>query len=355
MDIERSATYLSTWGTEVRPLASNPYAIAQGDRAIRNTMRAPPTPIMGESGSHRMTKESAVLFSSDAICRFMDRWIPKCTSLTKLKVDVGSSSRPLASDTGASIPAECTQRSSSRSLASDTLEMLSEGSINVSSRRTHEGIEASTSEAHVVSVILTEELRQSAKESGQSVWNEPQERVIRRWRQNQLTDQFGLPPDGVSFEDKQGVKASLYCAVQTWRLNQQIEEHAMDWRGVDTDTLFQHVVSAQLRGPSVDVGWLTKSVPSSRDLNSQVQGVLSWRSLEINTLNESTDGKNSEPTGEDEVHSIVGERIVRCKPQYLIRWKGYDSTFDTWEPREHLTGCEQLLEQWNRKHPRDRL
>ena len=62
--IERPATYLSTWGTEVRPLASNSYAIAQGDRAIRNTMRAPPTPITGESGSHRMIKESAVLFST---------------------------------------------------------------------------------------------------------------------------------------------------------------------------------------------------------------------------------------------------------------------------------------------------
>ena len=64
---------------------SFPYAIAQGDRAIRHSMCAPPTPISGTNQKvseevchrHSMLKPSSVMFGSEVIYRFVDRWIPK--------------------------------------------------------------------------------------------------------------------------------------------------------------------------------------------------------------------------------------------------------------------------------------
>ena len=76
---QRPATYWSTWGNEVRPLVSNPYACAQGDRAIRECVTAPPTPIPCSnlkvsndvSHQHCMGKKSGSIFGSNAIDQFM--------------------------------------------------------------------------------------------------------------------------------------------------------------------------------------------------------------------------------------------------------------------------------------------
>jgi hypothetical protein len=38
-----------------------------------------------------------------------------------------------------------------------------------------------------------------------------------------------------------------------------------------------------------------------------------------------------------EVDSILGYKLINDKPHYLIHWKGYQHSEDTWEPEEHLT------------------
>lgn len=53
------------------------------------------------------------------------------------------------------------------------------------------------------------------------------------------------------------------------------------------------------------------------------------------------------------MYCLQVERIVdkrrnkKGKWEYLIRWKGYGSKEDTWEPENHLLHCEEFIDQFN--------
>ncbi|KAM7322823.1 chromodomain Y-like protein isoform X1 [Alexandromys fortis] len=52
-----------------------------------------------------------------------------------------------------------------------------------------------------------------------------------------------------------------------------------------------------------------------------------------------------------EVERIVDKRKnKKGKTEYLVRWKGYDSEDDTWEPEQHLVNCEEYILDFNRRH-----
>ncbi len=48
-------------------------------------------------------------------------------------------------------------------------------------------------------------------------------------------------------------------------------------------------------------------------------------------------------TAEYEVEKILDQKGQR----YLIKWKGYDDTHNTWEPKKNLNGCRDLIQQYH--------
>ncbi|KAI0997797.1 hypothetical protein K3495_g10390, partial [Podosphaera aphanis] len=50
-----------------------------------------------------------------------------------------------------------------------------------------------------------------------------------------------------------------------------------------------------------------------------------------------------------EVEAILDSRIRRKKVQYLVRWSGNGET--TWEPPEHLGGCQELVAEFHEAYP----
>ncbi|KAJ9511484.1 hypothetical protein QJQ45_029848 [Haematococcus lacustris] len=52
------------------------------------------------------------------------------------------------------------------------------------------------------------------------------------------------------------------------------------------------------------------------------------------------------------VERLLDHRYVRARKagEFLVQWEGYDASFNTWEPRANLTGCDKLLAEYNAIH-----
>jgi hypothetical protein len=63
--------------------------------------------------------------------------------------------------------------------------------------------------------------------------------------------------------------------------------------------------------------------------------------------------KGTDIVNEFEVQSILAKRYRKGRTEYLVSWKGYNETSNTWEPTENLQ-CPEILKQFNdsRKHRR---
>lgn len=55
---------------------------------------------------------------------------------------------------------------------------------------------------------------------------------------------------------------------------------------------------------------------------------------------------------EYEVERILDHRLTtNGKTEYLVRWKGYDDSENTWEPSQHLTHCRELVRRYHLNAP----
>ncbi len=69
-----------------------------------------------------------------------------------------------------------------------------------------------------------------------------------------------------------------------------------------------------------------------------------------NSDDEQDDAENGD--GEYEVEDIVDHKIVRGKTSFLIRWKNYDASGDTWEPESSLS-CPEIIANYKEEHMKD--
>src|SRR6266516_426667 len=55
-----------------------------------------------------------------------------------------------------------------------------------------------------------------------------------------------------------------------------------------------------------------------------------------------------------EVAAILDEKYNSAdEREFLVRWAGYSSKYDTWEPLSHLEGgADELIKKWDRKKTR---
>lgn len=53
---------------------------------------------------------------------------------------------------------------------------------------------------------------------------------------------------------------------------------------------------------------------------------------------------------EYEVEDIIRHKYAKSSFLFLIRWKNYDETFDTWESEENLS-CPKVLARYMKEHP----
>jgi DNA invertase Pin-like site-specific DNA recombinase len=54
-----------------------------------------------------------------------------------------------------------------------------------------------------------------------------------------------------------------------------------------------------------------------------------------------------------EIGHIVTEETRGGKHGYVVHWKGYSSSEDTWEPEENLEGCEDYIQEWRERRDQD--
>ena len=51
-----------------------------------------------------------------------------------------------------------------------------------------------------------------------------------------------------------------------------------------------------------------------------------------------------------EPEKVLAQRIAKGGvTQFQVKWKGYDNKDNTWEPIEHLAGCEDMISEFNER------
>ena len=54
---------------------------------------------------------------------------------------------------------------------------------------------------------------------------------------------------------------------------------------------------------------------------------------------------------EYEVETILDSRLCHGKLEYLVKWEGYPSEDNTWEPEGNLTNALPFIQEFHKKHP----
>lgn len=50
------------------------------------------------------------------------------------------------------------------------------------------------------------------------------------------------------------------------------------------------------------------------------------------------------------VEKILNKRIINGKPQYYVKWEGYQESDNTWEPLVNLESVKHLVREYDKTH-----
>ena len=91
------------------------------------------------------------------------------------------------------------------------------------------------------------------------------------------------------------------------------------------------------------------------DIDTEIISELTNDTVNKKTPRVTTDGtrmeEDSDSDGDDiryEVERVMGHRKRNGKFEFRVKWKGYEETESTWEPREHLDNCLPKLDEYFR-------
>lgn len=115
---------------------------------------------------------------------------------------------------------------------------------------------------------------------------------------------------------------------------------------IDTLVAEKAALLAKLKSANVDTKCLKKEKKILEARSKQFQSGMK-QNIECKRAPEKIDRKEENNAARDvfEVHEILNHKFTKRQRKFLVRWKGYDSRHDTWEPETSLN-CPKILKSY---------